>query len=85
VPARQDLMERLKEQFDSEVVAEACNRARRRVEPQTWDAFQLMARDGKSAEEAAARLGMNVGAVFKAKSRVTAFLREEVRRLDGGE
>jgi RNA polymerase sigma factor (sigma-70 family) len=82
VPARDDLMQRLEEQFDSEVVAEACTRARRRVEPRTWDAFHLMAREGLGGEEAAARLGMNVGAVVKAKSRVLAFIREEVRRLD---
>jgi RNA polymerase sigma factor (sigma-70 family) len=82
VPAREDLMERLKEQFDAEVVAEACTRARRRVEPQTWDAFQLMARDGLTGDEVAARLGMNVGTVFKAKSRVLEFIREEVKRLD---
>ncbi len=82
VPAREDLMERLKEQFDAEIVAEACNRARRRVEPQTWDAFQLMARSGLAGDEVAARLGMTVGTVFKAKSRVLEFIREEVKRLD---
>ncbi len=75
-------MDRLKKQFDSEIVAEACTRARRRVEPQTWDAFQFMARDGLSGDEVAARLGMNVGTVFKAKSRVLEFIREGVRRLD---
>ena len=75
-------MERLKTQFDAEVVAEACTRARRRVEPQTWDALQLMARDGLSGDEVAARLGMIVGTVFKAKSRVLEFIREEIKRLD---
>jgi RNA polymerase sigma factor (sigma-70 family) len=82
VPAREDLMGRLEEQFDAEIVAEACDRARRRVEPRTWDAFQLMAREGVSWEEVAARLGMNAGSAFKAKSRVLEIIREEVRRLD---
>jgi RNA polymerase sigma factor (sigma-70 family) len=82
LPAREDLMARLEEQFDSEVVAEACTRARRRVEPRTWDAFQLMARDGLSGEETAARLGMNAGSAFKAKSRVLEIIREEIKRLD---
>ena len=82
VPARDDLMERLKTQFDAEIVAEACTRARQRVEPQTWDAFQLMAQDGLTGDEAAARLGINVVTVFNAKSRVLKYIREEVKRLD---
>jgi RNA polymerase sigma factor (sigma-70 family) len=82
VQARDDLITRLKEQFDAEIVAEACARARERVEPQTWDAFRLLAYEGASGDEVAARLGMNVNSVFKAKSRVMRFIREEVRRLD---
>jgi len=80
--AREDLLERLKEQFDSEVVAVACTRARERVEPQTWEAFRLTAYEGLSGDDSAARLGMSVATVFKAKSRVLSFIREEVKRLD---
>lgn len=82
VQARDDLLDGLKEQFDSEIVAEACTRARRRVEPQTWEAFRLLAREGLTGDEAAARLGMTAATVFKAKSRVLEFIREEVKRLD---
>ena len=54
-----------------------------RVEPQTWEAFRLITSEGRSGEEVATQLGLNVMAVFKAKSRVLGFLREEVKRLNG--
>ena len=83
VPAREDLLARLKEQFDSEVVGEAFARARARVGSHIWKAFQLLTRDGLSGDEVAERLGMSVPSVFKAKSRVLEHIREEVQRLEG--
>jgi RNA polymerase sigma factor (sigma-70 family) len=83
VQARDDLVEHLKEQFDAEIVAVACARARARVEPQTWEAFRLTAYEGLSGEIVAERLGMSRATVFKAKSRVLDFVREEIKRLDG--
>ena len=52
-------------------------RARARVEPRTWEAFRLTAYEGLSGDAAAARLGMSSEGVFKAKSRVMGFLRED--------
>ena len=83
VQARDELLARLEEQFDREVVAQACATVRSRVEAQTWEAFRLITSEGRSGEEVAAQLGLNVMAVFKAKSRVIRFLREEVKRLNG--
>jgi RNA polymerase sigma factor (sigma-70 family) len=83
VQARDELVARLEEEFDREVVAQACALVRARVEPQTWEAFRLTTSEGRSGEEVAAQLGLNVMAVFKAKSRVLGFLREEVKRLNG--
>jgi RNA polymerase sigma-70 factor (ECF subfamily) len=82
IQARDDLIEHLKEQFDAEIVAVACARARERVEPQTWEAFRLTAYEGCSGDDVAARLGMTRATVFKAKSRVLGFLREEIKQLD---
>jgi RNA polymerase sigma-70 factor (ECF subfamily) len=82
VQARDDLVEHLKEQFDAEIVAMACARARARVETLTWEAFRLTAYEGISGDEVAARLGMTRANVFKAKSRVMRFLREEIKQLD---
>jgi RNA polymerase sigma-70 factor (ECF subfamily) len=83
VEAGDDLVRRLGEQFDLELLAEARDRVRQRVEPQTWEAFVLTAVDGLSGADAAGRLGIKVAAVFKAKSRVQQLLQDEVARLEG--
>lgn len=85
VEARDDLQARLADAFDQEVLEEATARVRLRVEARTWEAFRLTAVEGLSGAEAAARVGMEVAATFKAKSKVQKMLREEVRRLEGGE
>jgi RNA polymerase sigma-70 factor (ECF subfamily) len=82
VRARDDLIEHLKDQFDSEIVAVACARARARVDPQTWEAFRLTAYEGCSGADVASRLGIKRATVFQAKSRVLGFLREEIKQLD---
>jgi RNA polymerase sigma-70 factor (ECF subfamily) len=82
VEAEGDLLQRLNEQFDQELLAEAQERVRQRVEPHTWEAFRLTALEGRSGAEAAARLGLKVATVYKAKSKVQQLLQEEVARLE---
>jgi RNA polymerase sigma-70 factor (ECF subfamily) len=48
---------------------------------QTWTAFQRVALDGEAADVVAADLGITVNAVFIAKSRVLARLRQEAEGL----
>ena len=48
----------------------------------TWRAFWLTAVDGRNPEKVAAELGMSVGAVYTAKCRVVARLREKVIESD---
>jgi RNA polymerase sigma-70 factor (ECF subfamily) len=81
-PARDDLAARVEEAFDRELLAAAEARIRGRVEAHTWEAFRLTAIDGLSGADAAARLGIQVGTVFKAKSKVQKMLREEIERLE---
>lgn len=50
-------------------------------EPRTWQAFWRTTVDGLAAREAAEQLGMSVGAVYMAKSRVLARLRDELSGL----
>jgi RNA polymerase sigma-70 factor (ECF subfamily) len=50
-------------------------------EPRTWQAFTLVALDGIPASQAAEQLGISVNAVFIAKSRVLARLRQEAEGL----
>jgi RNA polymerase sigma-70 factor (ECF subfamily) len=83
VEARDDLLRRLEEEFDRELLEEATQRVRARVEAHTWEAFRLTALEGLPGADAAARLQMKVYTVFKAKSKVQKMLQEEVARLAG--
>src|SRR5262249_50291260 len=74
--------ERLNEQLGQGVVAEGQAGVEQRVEPHTWEAFRLTSLEGLSGAEAAARLGLKVATVYKAKSKVQQMLHEEVARLD---
>jgi RNA polymerase sigma factor (sigma-70 family) len=61
--------------------------AARSVEPQfsrsTWQAFWRTAIEARAVEEVAEQLGMSAGAVYIAKSRVLARLRERVQQIEG--
>jgi RNA polymerase sigma-70 factor (ECF subfamily) len=81
VPARDELTQRLQETFDQELLELASARVRARVEERTWDAYRLTAQEGLSGTETAARLGMQVGTVYKAKSKVHQMLQETLREM----
>jgi RNA polymerase sigma-70 factor (ECF subfamily) len=83
--ARDELEARLEAAYEQELVEHALARVRSRVQPPTWEAFHLTAFEGLSGAEAAARLGMAVTSVYKAKSNVQKLLEAEVRYLEGGE
>jgi RNA polymerase sigma-70 factor (ECF subfamily) len=82
VEAGDDLVRRLDEEFDLEVLAEAQARVQQCVEAHTWEAFRLTALEGLSGAQAAAQLGLKVATVYKAKSKVQKMLHEAVVRLD---
>jgi len=82
VEAREDLVQRLDEEFDRELYDEATARVRMRVTPKTWEAFERTAVQNQSGAEAGQALGMKVAAVFVARSKVQKMLREELAKLD---
>jgi RNA polymerase sigma factor (sigma-70 family) len=82
IEARDDLEKWIAAAGDEELLKEAAVRVRIRVEPRTWDAFRLLALEGRSGAEAAKVLGMKVGALFVARSKVQRMLREELARLE---
>jgi RNA polymerase sigma factor (sigma-70 family) len=82
VQAHKDLKQRLAEAFDEELLKEATHLVQLRVEPRTWEAFRLLALEGRSGAEAAALLNMKVATVFVARSKVQRMLRDELARLE---
>lgn len=56
-----------------------------KVEPMTWQAFRMTTVDNLNANETGKRLNMTPGAVYVAKSRVIAKLREVIKRLQAEE
>ena len=68
-------------EYQRRVSAKAMERVRGEFQTNTWQAFWGTAVDGKPAAEVAAELNMSPGAVYVAKSRVLARLRDEVRQL----
>jgi RNA polymerase sigma-70 factor (ECF subfamily) len=82
VPAQDDLAAILEDEFDLELLERAMEQVRRRVQPHTWEAFRLMAIESLSGDEAAMRLGMKVGAVYVARSKVQKMIRQALELLD---
>ena len=82
VEAREDLVRRLEEEFDRELLDEAMARVRLRVMPRTWEAFDRTALQGQSGAEAAQALGMKVATVFVARSKVQKMIQEEMQKLE---
>ena len=77
--AVEDLVQELTGQMERDQRArEACERVRRRVEPNTWQAFWLTTVEGQSAADVAQQLGMNEGAVPVYKHRVVKMIRSEI-------
>lgn len=77
-----DLLQTLDAECEREMLEEAMAAVRLRVQPHTWQAFQLTAIDGLSGADVATQLGMQVGTVYVARGKVQKMLQEEIRRLE---
>ena len=82
VEAREDLIHKLEEAFDHELLEAAKVQVRLRVAPHTWEAFRLVAIEGLPVSEVAAKVDMQVAMVYVAKSKVQKMLQEEINRLE---
>ena len=67
---------RWEEEYRQHVFGWALDKARSEFESTTWEAFRLTALEAISVKETAAKLGISPGAIYIARSRVTARLRE---------
>lgn len=81
-PAPGGAVDRLPAHADPERLAMAFHAVQGRVLPRTWEAFRLLALEGVSGDEAAARLGMTRGSAHAARCKVQRQVRLEVARLD---
>jgi RNA polymerase sigma-70 factor (ECF subfamily) len=70
------------EEYRKQAFRLACERVRPVVTATTWDAFWRTAVEGQEAAAVAAALGLSVGAVYVAKSRVLARLADEIRDME---
>jgi RNA polymerase sigma-70 factor (ECF subfamily) len=84
VEAREDLVQKLEEAFDLELLEAAKVRVQLRVAPHTWEAFRLAALEGVPVAEVAARVHLQVAMVYVARSKVQKMLQEEIRKLERG-
>lgn len=83
IPEREDLLARLAEAYDTELLAVAMAEVRARVKPHTWQAFQMLAIDRQRGAEVAAALGMEASTVYVARWNVQRMIRETIDRLEG--
>ena len=69
--------------YERRMFAHAAAQVRGDFQETTWQAFWLTGVDGKNAKEVAEQLGLTVAAVYLAKGRVMARLKEQIRLLQG--
>ena len=83
VPAAGDEAAEWEREYQQRAFALAANQVRECVDESTWQAFWQTAVEGRSGQEVARALEMSVGAVYVAKSRVLARLKQEVELAEG--
>ncbi len=82
MPAAADGEDDWDREYERQRFAVAADQVRGEFTASTWKAFWGTAVDGRPAKEVGAELGLSPGAVYVAKSRVLARLREKVRELE---
>ena len=68
-------------EYQRRLAARAMERVKGEFQENTWRAFWLTAVEGAAAGDAARQVGMSPGAIYVAKSRVLARLKEEVEAM----
>lgn len=69
-------------EYQRRLSAKAMERVRGEFHKATWEAFWGTAVEGLPAQDVGKKLKMSVGAVYVAKSRVIARLRDEVKKME---
>jgi RNA polymerase sigma-70 factor (ECF subfamily) len=69
--------------YHRRLIEVAAEQIRSEVQPSTWEAFRQLVWEERDGKAVAQSLGLSVGAVYIAKTRVLARLKERVRAIDG--
>lgn len=80
-PAENDSSDAWELEYQRRIASLAMDRVRHEFQENTWRAFWLTAVEGVAAAEASRQVGMSPGAIYVAKSRILARLKEEVEIL----
>ena len=68
-------------EYQRRLASLAMDRVKKEFQESTWQAFWLTAVEGNSAADVSKQIGMSTGAIYVAKSRVLARLKEEVESM----
>ncbi|MEX2027205.1 MAG: sigma-70 family RNA polymerase sigma factor, partial [Pirellulaceae bacterium] len=68
-------------EYQRRLASLAMDRIKGEFQGNTWQAFWLTAVEGQAASDAAKTVGISPGAIYVAKSRVLARLKEEVEAI----
>jgi RNA polymerase sigma-70 factor (ECF subfamily) len=82
-PAAGDDEGRWEAEWERQLFAWACEQVRRDVSDATWQAFWRTAMEDQPGKQVAVDLGLSVGAVYLARRRVVARLRELIQSAQG--
>ena len=83
IPEREDLLARLAEAYDTELLAIAMAEVEQRVRPHTWRAFQMLAIEHRSGADVAAELKIDTNHAYVARWNVQRMIRAVIDRLEG--
>jgi len=67
--------------YQRAMAAQAMECVKGEFQAATWEAFIQTAVEGRTPSQVSARVGLSVGAIYVAKSRVIARLRQEIERM----
>ena len=82
LPAREEDQALWDQEYERRLFARAAAQVRGDFQEATWQAFWLTAVDGRAVKDVAGQLGLTVAAVYLARSRVMARLRERILELE---
>lgn len=80
-PADSDAEDVWEVEYQRRLAALAMQRVKSEFQESTWQAFWLTAVEGKSAADVSSQIGLSTGAIYVAKSRVLARLKDEVETM----